>query len=79
MIGTAGTGQTGASVKPSGCEHDPDPDTAYTSAGLKANLRRDFDVAVEAQCRACGEWIRREQRAVTGPDPDWHLKYPVRS
>lgn len=61
---------------PSLCLHDPDPDSAYTALGLKAVIRRDFDVPVEAKCLTCAQWIRREQRSAAGPDPVWHLKYP---
>lgn len=60
------------------CQHDPDPDSAYTTTGLKAVLRRDVDVPVETRCLACSQWIRREQRSAAGPDPAWHLKYPDR-
>lgn len=58
------------------CDHNPDPSTAYTSTGLKASLRHTLSQPVEAQCLHCGQWIRCEQYAVTGPDPMWHLKYP---
>jgi hypothetical protein len=58
------------------CEHEPDAGTAYTSTGLKADLRRQLDYPAEAQCCKCGQWIRKEQYAVSGPDARWHLKYP---
>lgn len=61
------------------CDHNPDPSTAYTSTGLKANLRITLSLPVEAKCLHCGQWIRCEQYAVTGPDPVWRLKYPEQS
>jgi hypothetical protein len=63
---------------PNECEHEPDAGTAYTSTGLKADLRRTLDYPVEAQCRTGRRWIRKEQFAVTGPDAKWRLKYPER-
>lgn len=62
-------------VSPSGCNHDPDPDTTCTKTCLPADLRREGDYPASAKCLLCGEWICKDQRA----DEKWHLKYPERS
>lgn len=79
MTGPADVGQADAPAAALDCDHQPDPDTAYTSTGLPADLRYRFNDPVEARCLLCGKWIRCEQYAVTGPDPVWHLKYPEQS
>lgn len=69
----------GGTANLAGCEHVPDESTAYSLGSLKAVIKRDTDVRVDAKCILCGKWIRRAPAEQGETPKPWRLKYPETS